>query len=298
VSQGYDGVLVQGSTGVLLKRVKALGNADDGFQIDEKSTIQLNSCTARRNGRNGFFVRNGSVATFQGETLSEYNKGQGLWLDKARGGILGVSQTDPGKRGVVPESSQSLEDAPWSAAMADSAFVAPASGTPCTTMVRKNRLNGVMISATSPFVIPGCKLITRNNTQNGVLVTTGGSFAVFSKQETLSKANGLDGIRVTDVQGGNSSSAYIAGLSLLTANSRHGLNVANDSTVEIDSGSGRICSKQNTNTGVVINTESVVECSGGGRLFSTANGVAATNVFPGSTLDAACTIAPSSSTCP
>ena len=290
VSQGYDGVLVQGSTGVLLKRVKALGNADDGFQIDETSTIQLNSCTARRNGRNGFFVRNGSVATFQGETLSEYNKGQGLWLDKAKGGILGVSQTDPGKRGVVPESGQSLEDAPWSAAMADSVFVAPASGTPCTTLVRKNRLNGVVISATS-FVIPGCKLITRDNTRNGVLVRTGGSFAVFAGQEALARANGYHGIRLE-----SASSVYTAGLSNLRVNSFHGLQVTGASTVIIDGGSGRVCSKQNILRGVVISPNSGVECNGGAGLFSSANG--GVDVTPGVTLDGACTAVREPATCP
>jgi hypothetical protein len=291
VRQGYDGVLVQRSTGVLLERVKALGNADDGFQIDEESTIQLNSCTARRNGRNGFFVRNGSLAMFQGETLSEYNKGQGLWLDKAKGGILGASQTGYGKRGVAPESGQGLEDAPWSAAMADSAFAAPASATPCTTLVRKNLLNGVVISATSPFFIPGCKLTTRDNTRNGVLVRTGGSFAVFAGQEALSRANGHHGIRLE-----SASSVYTAGLSNLRVNSRHGLQVTGASTVVVDGGSGLVCSKQNIMRGVVITPDSGVECNGGADLFSTANGWE--DVTPGATLDGACTVALRLSTCP
>jgi hypothetical protein len=291
VRQGYDGVLVQRSAGVLLERVKALGNADDGFQIDEKSTAQLNSCTARRNGRNGFLVRNGSLAMFQGETLSEYNKGQGLWLDRAKGGILGASQTDPGKRGVALESRQSLEDAPWSAAMADSAFVASASGTPCTALVRRNRLNGVVISATSPFVIPGCRLVTRENTRNGVLVTTSGSFAVFSGQEVLSRSNGHHGIRLESV-----SSVYTAGLSNLRVNSRHGLQVTGASTVIIDGGSGRVCSQQNILRGVVISPTSGVECNGGAGLFSTANG--GVDVTPGVTLDGACAVVQGPSTCP
>lgn len=291
VSRGSDGVLVQSSAGILLERVKALGNADDGFQIDETSTVQLNSCTARRNGRNGFFVRNGSLAMFQGETLSEYNKGQGLWLDKAKGGILGTSQTGYGKRGVAPESGQSLEDNPWSTAMADSAFAAPAADTPCTTLVRKNRLNGVKISATSPFIIPGCKLITRNNTRNGVLVTTGGSFAVFAGQEALSRANGHHGIRLESV-----SSVYTAGLSNLRVNSLHGLQVTGSSTVIIDGGSGRVCSKQNILRGVVISPNSGVECNGGAGLFSSANG--GVDVTPGVTLDGACTVVRELATCP
>jgi hypothetical protein len=291
VRQGYDGVLVQGSTGVLLERVTALGNANDGFQIDEKSTVQLNSCTARRNGANGFFVLNGSVATFQGETVSEYNRGHGLWLAKAKGGILGASQTGYGKRGIVPESGQNLEDAPWSTAMAGSALVAPASGTPCTTLVRMNRLNGVKISATSPFVIPGCKLITRNNTRNGVLVTTGGSFAVFSGQEVLSRANGHHGIRLESV-----SSVYTAGLSNLRVNSLHGLQVTGSSTVIIDGDSGQVCSKQNIMRGVVISPNSGVQCNGGAGLFSSANG--GVDVTPGVTLDGACTLALSLSNCP
>jgi hypothetical protein len=291
VSRGQDGVLVEGGSSVLLERVKALGNADDGFQIAEESTAQFNSCTARRNGGNGFFVLDGSVATFQGETLSEYNRGEGLWFYKAKRGILGASQTGFDKRGAAPERGQSLEDAQWNAEKEASAFVAPASGTPCTTMVRKNRLNGVHISATKPFAIPGCKLITRDNTHNGVLVTIGGSFAVFPGQEVRSKWNGHHGIRFE-----SGSSAYIAGLSNLSINSRHGLHVIGASTVTVDGGSGLVCSRQNIQRGVVISSNSEIECNGGAILSSAANGGA--DSTPGSTLDAACIPAPRLSACP
>jgi hypothetical protein len=284
VAGGNDGIRIRGGATVILENITAEGNDDNGFEIDERATVQCIDCIASNNGNNGFFVLNRSLTNFHGRTIGSDNQGSGIKiLDHAEalfrttGGVTVLN---------VHRASHQRQ----------------INNTGCLTETVGNGEHGTLISAGSHlFIGENCVFNSQENGRggngDGILVTGISSSEIFKAQ--VMSSNNLDsGIVVRDASIININGSIVT----TTLNGLDGIKVEGLSDVEIDYGVvglndiSVVCSTNNNNFGFSLFELSGVICKEGTALSLGPNGQTEPHVVGDSLFE--CVVTVPSNACP
>jgi hypothetical protein len=204
VSDGLEGVLVHSSTGIVLEEIKATQNTNHGFRIDAKSQARLLNCTASHNNGNGFSVLNGSVASFLGSTLSEFNRHQNsdqgmcMLIDNDATAIFSKLATPTDQK--VSEQNKPLPTGSIRP-IGVSRSVSLAPGTCTVTLVGCSRHGICALSSSGVLIDPGCEVTSEDNGGDGVHVFDS-SFELEPSSIVTSQNNSHNGLQFSGTSSG------------------------------------------------------------------------------------------------